>query len=555
MLRCLAFAWILLGTLTDARTLIETLRPDGGPVDPQPHTVPYDWSDTSKSGVMRGTMDIDASDPRLQPAEEGFPEQISLMYYGSTSVRFGWVTGTSSLSTGAESKEYRASSVVKYGKSSGKYRHRAIGVVKRYTQAYNYEGAQNYTSPHIHSAIANGLDPGTRYYYRVGGLGRNLWSEEYSFETLPAGKSYPLRLGLIADTGQTYNSSTTYERLKEDRPQVIFHMGDLSYSDDYLTTGTLFPWVLNVTPPVWTPPQTYQPRWDMWGRLVTPLVSHVPFLATPGNHEIEVQTDGTKFASYTTRFPANSEASGSASPLWHSHDVGPVHVVFLTSYAPYDEGTEQHDWLKRDLASVDRQRTPWLIAAFHAPWYTSYAAHYYEANCHRLATEVLLYSYGVDLVLNGHVHAYERSFPVFDFKRDDCGPVHLSLGDGGNIEKLNAVFADTPGHCPPIFDHGPSYQPEFCPQNVYNGSYCSLMQPAWSAFREPSFGHATLDILNDTHALFQWKRNADPLSVVADEVVFRRRPDKCGMRPRAGSSADIGLSQALPVGGGAIAQA
>lgn len=38
-------------------------------------------------------------------------------------------------------------------------------------------------------------------------------------------------------------------------------MGDLSYSDDYLTTGTLFPWVLNVTPPVWTPPQTYQPRW------------------------------------------------------------------------------------------------------------------------------------------------------------------------------------------------------------------------------------------------------------------------------------------------------
>lgn len=45
-------------------------------------------------------------------------------------------------------------------------------------------------------------------------------TQEYSFETLPAGKSYPLRLGLIADTGQTYNSSTTYERLKEDRPQV-----------------------------------------------------------------------------------------------------------------------------------------------------------------------------------------------------------------------------------------------------------------------------------------------------------------------------------------------
>lgn len=36
--------------------------------------------------------------------------------------------------------------------------------------------------------------------------------------------------------------------------------------------------------------------------------------------------------------------------------------------------------------------------------------------------------------------------------------------------------------------------------------------------REPSFGHATLDILNDTHALFQWKRNADPLSGAGMEV-------------------------------------
>lgn len=37
---------------------------------------------------------------------------------------------------------------------------------------------------------------------------------------------------------------------------------------------------------------------------MTPLVSHVPFLATPGNHEIEVQTDGTKFASYTVSWGA-----------------------------------------------------------------------------------------------------------------------------------------------------------------------------------------------------------------------------------------------------------
>lgn len=169
----------------------------------------------------------------------------------------------------------------------------------------------------------------------------------------------------------------------------------------------------------------------------------------------------------------------------------------------------------------------------------------------------------MDVVLNGHVHAFERTFAVYDFVRDDCGPVHLSMGDGGNIEKLNAVFADSPGHCPGWPERGPSYQPDSCPQKLYHGDYCSPVQPAWSAIRcergrsrdrrrgmrgpksrppssacslcitvlcprpspaashepasspprlrrEPTFGHAILDVLNDTHARFQWKRNMDP---------------------------------------------
>ena len=46
---------------------------------------------------------------------------------------------------------------------------------------------------------------------------------------------------------------------------------------------------------------------------------------------------------------------------------------------------------------------PWLVAALHAPWYSSYKAHYKEAECMRVAMEKLLYSYGVDIVFNGHV--------------------------------------------------------------------------------------------------------------------------------------------------------
>lgn len=64
---------------------------------------------------------------------------------------------------------------------------------------------------------------------------------------------------------------------------------------------------------------------------------------------------------------------------------------------------DQYKWLERDLANVDRTVTPWLVATWHPPWYSTYTAHYREAECMKVAMEELLYEYGVDLVFNGHV--------------------------------------------------------------------------------------------------------------------------------------------------------
>lgn len=64
---------------------------------------------------------------------------------------------------------------------------------------------------------------------------------------------------------------------------------------------------------------------------------------------------------------------------------------------------DQYKWLERDLANVDRSITPWLVATWHPPWYSSYKAHYREVECMRVAMEDLLYSYSVDIVFNGHV--------------------------------------------------------------------------------------------------------------------------------------------------------
>lgn len=59
-------------------------------------------------------------------------------------------------------------------------------------------------------------------------------------------------------------------------------------------------------------------------------------------------------------------------------------------------------------------RTPWLIVLFHVPWYNSNEAHQHEGDGMMASMEPLLYAASVDLVLSGHVHAYERTVCIHD---------------------------------------------------------------------------------------------------------------------------------------------
>lgn len=63
--------------------------------------------------------------------------------------------------------------------------------------------------------------------------------------------------------------------------------------------------------------------------------------------------------------------------------------------------------------------------------------------------EDLFYKYGVDLYLNGHVHGYERSWPVYQSKEvrsyvQPDRPIHILSGSAGNIEGMNLAIEYTP---------------------------------------------------------------------------------------------------------------
>ncbi|MQL76089.1 hypothetical protein Taro_008482 [Colocasia esculenta] len=366
--------------------------------------------------------------------------QVHVSMVGPDKARVSWITHSVAPST------------VHYGTSPGNYTHSVSGTASNYRYLL-------YSSGQIHDAVIGPLLPSTVYYYRCSSNP----DRAFSFRTPPA--KLPINFVVAGDLGQTEWTASTLSHIAASGYDVLLLPGDLSYAD------------------------YYQPRWDTFGRLVEPLASQRPWMVTQGNHEVEkLPIVERPFKAYNARWRMPFEQSGSTSNLYYSFDAagGAVHVVMLGSYAEFNPGSDQYRWLQTDLASVDRKKTPWVVALIHAPWYNTNEAHQGEGEDMRQAMEGVLYKARVDVVFAGHVHAYERFDRVFDNKQDRCGPVHITIGDGGNREGLAKSYVNP--------------------------------KASISLFREASFGHGRFVVENATHAFWSWHRNDDDNAVVADSV-------------------------------------
>ena len=452
----------------------------------------------------------------------------------------------------------------------------------------------SYLSPALFHATVSGLAPNTMYYYIVGNA--TGFSTEFSFTTPPLPGTYPFLLGIMGDIGQTWNTSIGLNNLAALNPNAVITTGDLSYADTY--NPTEFPQFVN---PLGTvilangttirvPNDVYaylpndgtnQQRWDSLLSVpgVQNLFGSTLVSTVMGNHEIESGGNTTSIAyqSGAARFPSGAHSTfGEANVgdvvgnLYYSQNMGPVHMVYLNSYVSYVPGSAQYAFVTADLAAVNRAVTPWLIVMHHAPLYHNYVEHYKDSECFKAVYEPLYLQYGVDIVVAGHVHAYERTHSVYNYAKTQCAPVYLTIGDGGNVEgpyrsfiddidpanPANKTYCETtsingqsfPGKkvasyatpCTSTFNpmkYGPGYQragnpatSAFCPQGTMtfqpaqagtsagllpnpnpsgSGYFCQSVQPAWSAVRDPSFGVATLNILSATSATFKWYRTID----------------------------------------------
>ncbi|XP_024357572.1 purple acid phosphatase 18 [Physcomitrium patens] len=312
----------------------------------------------------------------------------------------------------------------------------------------------------MHHVVIGPLEDSTTYYCKCGGVGA-----EYRLKTLPLlGPDVPIKFAVVGDLGQTEWTKSTLEHIGNSNHDILVFAGDLLYAD------------------------YYQPYWDSFGEFVEPYARARPWMVTEGNHDMEsVPIFMESFRAYNTRWQMPCMESSSDSNLYYSFEAAGVHVIMLDSYTDFDVDSVQFNCLKlkkfisfsadvlfsacstlflrylhchrhciyllrthycklqADLKKVDRSRTPWLIVILHAPWYNTNYAHQHNGDAMKKAMEKVLYEARVDILVAGHVHAYERTTRVYDDNVDPCGIVHVTVGDGGNREGLaRKFFRDAP---------------------------------------------------------------------------------------------------------------
>ncbi|KAJ5506185.1 Purple acid phosphatase-like N-terminal [Penicillium expansum] len=338
-------------------------------------------------------------------------------------------------------------------------------------------------------AVLTGLTPATTYYYKIESTNstvNHFLSPRTPGDKTPFNMDVVIDLGVYGKNGFTSKSAkkdtipvvepelnhTTIGRLAKtiDDYELVIHPGDFGYADDwYLKFANLF-----------DGKEAYEAIIEQFYDQLAPIAGRKPYMASPGNHEADCseipllnglcpkgQNNFTEFmhryektmpqafvsssTNTTAQTLARTARNLSNPPFWYSFEYGMAHVVMINTETdfpnapsgkdgsaglnggPFGTPNQQLDFLKADLASVDRE-----------PWYSTGGSSNICSPCQE-AFEGLFYQYGVDLGVFGHVHNSQRFAPVVNGTADPNGmedpkaPMYIIAGGPGNIEGLSSI--------------------------------------------------------------------------------------------------------------------
>ena len=400
-------------------------------------------------------------------------------------------------------------------------------------------------------AQVTGLMPGTEYSYSVT-ADNDSAAEQFAatFRTAPRGR-HPFRFTSFGDLATpnsewvlSYGQSACAVAAVESF-QPLFHLlnGDLCYA--------------NLNPAV-------QPQvWRDFGNNTQSSAARRAWMPCPGNHETEFGNGPQGFASYLTRYTLPDNGVPGFRGRWYAFRVGSALFISLDAddvvyqdagafvagpqsltpaartgnpaippgtsfYIRGYSGGAQTAWLERTLAAARADHSiDWIIVQMHQDATSSSATGNGSDLGIREAWLPLLDRYQVDLVLCGHDHDYERSFPVRGFDsmagRDAVtgdpvqtlrphpvttidssvvdtsqGTVHLILGGGGTNAPLDSYGIDPSDGLrqAKVFTRPNRPAPTSTPRVYARAGADALEDATWSAMRDTftGYGIAVFDV-------------------------------------------------------------
>jgi hypothetical protein len=329
-------------------------------------------------------------------------------------------------------------------------RHNSAEVVIHAVQRTYTDGLSGQTIFTYHAQL-EGLQPGGTFHYAVSADNDRNRARPFgaTFRTAPRGRT-PFRWTSYGDLATPVTSwilSSPQSRFAVqavERFEPLFHLlnGDLCYAN------------LN--------PAAQPAVWAAFGNNVQVSAAHRPWMPCPGNHEIEFGNGAQGFNSYLSRYALPHNGTPFAG-LWYRFQVGSALFVSLsaddviyqdsgafvagpaalqpapsTGNAPIEPGTSlyirgysdgaQTRWLEETLSAASKDGgIDWIIVQMHQDALSSSKNGNGSDKGIRETWLPLFDRYGVDLVLCGHDHDYERSWPVRagagmqSQRREGCG--------------------------------------------------------------------------------------------------------------------------------------
>lgn len=262
----------------------------------------------------------------------------------------------------------------------------------------------------IQQVELSGLQPETNYFYRVVSIspvGDSAISSVNTFKTAVK-DSAAFAFTVFSDSQNDWKDPKAWERVStqayKQRPDFAVHAGDLvdlgymkdDWVNEFLGQGNLF-------------------------------MKTIPIFSIPGNHEHD--------AAFYYKYMYVPQ------PYFYSFKYGNAEFFMIDTDQYQEEGTDMYNAVDLALA---KSTAYWKFVVHHHPPFSSddddFGNTYYEKSTlgdDEVRSLVPLYEkYGVDIVFYGHIHTYERSWPVMKGKTvSENGVLYLNLGgSGGSLE-------------------------------------------------------------------------------------------------------------------------